>query len=51
MINCKCSVDTLDRTECRALKRDAYIQYIREHRCGTKRCPFYKPREKDKTAK
>lgn len=46
MIDCVCSVDTDKRTECRALGKKYYIQMIREKKCGTDKCPFYKPKKK-----
>ena len=49
MLNCKCSVDTKERTECMALEKQWYIQMIQEHKCCTDKCPFYKKRkEKDR---
>ena len=47
MINCVCSTDTDKRTECIALDPKWYRQMIREHKCGTPDCPFWKPREKE----
>lgn len=48
MINCIMSVDTHKRTECIALGWKWYIENIRRGKCGTKGCPFYKPREEVK---
>lgn len=45
MVNCKCSVDTEERTECMALAWKWYIKMIREGKCGTAECPFWKERE------
>ena len=48
MINCVCSVDTDERTECIALDMKWYIDMIRKHKCGTDQCPFWKPRKEKK---
>ena len=45
MVSCVCSVDTDERTECIALDWKWYIKMIREKKCGTEQCPFWKPRE------
>ena len=45
MVNCKCSVDTDERTECIALEKKWYWKMIQEGKCGTKECPFYKVRD------
>ena len=42
MIDCVCSVDTRKRTVCVALNTEDYIRQIRDHKCGTSACPFYK---------
>ena len=45
MINCKLSIDTDERTECRALTKSEYIKMVRAGKCGNEGCPFYKPRK------
>lgn len=48
MVNCVCSKDTDERTECVALAPKWYIRMIREKKCGNEGCPFWKPKEGNK---
>ena len=45
MVDCVCSIDTDVRTECMALKHKHYVDMVRQKKCGTDRCPFYKKKK------